>query len=73
MEADKGSKVLITNSAKENVYKIIENDSNWKESLWIGLAIFVSTLILFILVFVWLVCAPLKSFTSISVMQKMSV
>lgn len=51
----------------------IENDSNWKESLWIGLAIFVSTLILFILVFVWLVCAPLKSFTSISVMQKMSV
>lgn len=48
----------------------IENDSNWKESLWIGLAIFVSTLILFILVFVWLVCAPLKSFTSISVMQK---
>ena len=38
-----------------------------------GLAIFVSMLILFILVFVWLVCAPLKSFVSISVMQKMFV
>lgn len=47
---------------------IIENDSNWKEFLWIGLVIFVLTLILFILVFVWFVCVLLKLFISILVM-----